>query len=227
MPKLTTIGQREVYDNAKQLLIDNGYNVQKAKLTQSQIRSEVAMSASSTKLHLPIIINDSQNGNAFNTEKRLQLQDVFIVSSISVLAAKPASATDGMFDLFTYGNRTVFSTANTATSIQGVYANGSISMIVDNDQVLPYYPLNWHLRTPETQQGINTGYTASAVNLFDARDGSNDGIIQIEPNFILSGSSQIDANINLPAAMTAVETNSRWVVLFYGLLAQNCSKIGS
>lgn len=227
MSKYTTLGMREVFDNARQLLQDNGYNVQKAKLTQSQIRSEVAMSASSTKFHLPVTVNDSVNGNAFSTEKRLQLQDVFIVSSVAVLCAKPASSTDGMFDLFTYGNKTVFSSSNTAASIQGAYANGNISMIIDNDQILPYYPLNWHMRAPETQQAANVGYSASGVTQVDSRDGSNDGIIQIEPNFILAGNAQIDANINLPAAMTAVETNSRWVVLFYGLLAQNCSKIAS
>ena len=227
MSKFTTLGMREVYENAKDLLRANGYSVEKAKLTQSQIRSEVAMSASSTKFHLPIVVNDAQNGNAFNTEKRLQLQDVFVVSSIAVLAAKPASTTDGMFSLYTYGNSTVFSTTNCATSVNGAYANGNLSMIIDNDQVLPYYPLNWHYKAPFTQQGANVGYTTSGVNLTDARDGSYDSIIQIEPNFILSGNAQIDFSLNLPAAMTAVETNSRWIVLFYGLLAQNCSKIAS
>lgn len=227
MSKFTTLGQREIFDNARALLSANGYNVAQAKLTQSQLRSEAAMSASVTRFHMPILINDSQNGNAFNTEKRLQLQDVFIVSAIALAVAKPASATDGMFDLFTYGNSTVFSAANTAASVKGAYANGNLSMIVDNDQVLPYLPTNLLYRAPITQQGANVGYTTSGVNLTDSRDGSNDGIFQIEPNFILSGNAQIDVSLNLPAALTAVETNSRFVLLFYGLLAQNCSKVAN
>lgn len=227
MSKFTTLGQREIFDNARALLSANGYNVAQAKLTQSQLRSEAAMSASVTRFHMPILINDSQNGNAFNTEKRLQLQDVFIVSAIALAVAKPASATDGMFDLFTYGNSTVFGTANTAASVKGAYANGNLSMIVDNDQVLPYLPTNLLYRAPITQQGANVGYTTSGVNLTDSRDGSNDGIFQIEPNFILSGNAQIDVSLNLPAALTAVETNSRFVLLFYGLLAQNCSKVAN
>lgn len=227
MSKFTTLGQREIFDNARALLSANGYNVAQAKLTQSQLRSEAAMSASVTRFHMPILINDSQNGNAYNTEKRLQLQDVFIVSAIALAVAKPASATDGMYDLFTYGNSSVFSASNTAASVKGAYANGNLSMIVDNDQVLPYLPTNLLYRAPITQQGANVGYTTSGVNLTDSRDGSNDGIFQIEPNFILSGNAQIDVSLNLPAALTAVETNSRFVLLFYGLLAQNCSKVAN
>lgn len=227
MSKLTTLGQREIFENAKRLLAENGYSVERAKLTQSQIRSEVAMSASVTRFHFPVTINDSQNGNAFNTEKRLQLQDVFIVSAIALAVAKPASATDGMFDLFTYSNLTTFAAANTAASVRGAYANGNLSMIVDNDQVLPYFPTNVLYRAPFTQQGVNLGYTTSAVNVVDSRDGSNDSIFQIEPNLILAGNAQIDISLNLPAAMTAVETGSRFVLLMYGLLAQNCTKIAN
>lgn len=225
MSKYTTLGMREVFDNAKALLAANGYNVAQAKLTQSLLRSEVAMSSSSTRFHIPVTVNDSQNGNAFNTEKRLQLQDVFIVSSIALKVAVPASSTDGMFDLFSYSNLTKFSNTNTADSVRGAYSNGNLSMVIDNDQILPYFPTNWLYRAPITQQATNVGYTTSGVNLLDSSDGANDSIIQIEPNFILSGSAQIDFNLNLPAAMTAIETNSRWVVLQYGLLAQNCSKI--
>lgn len=227
MSKFTTLGQREIFDNAKALLQQNGYNVAAAKLTQSVIRSEVAMTTGSTRFHFPILINDSQNGNAFSTEKRLQLQDVFIVSAQVLAVCKPSSATDGGFDLFTYPNLTVFSTANTAAAIRGAYANGNISVAVDNDQVVPFLPTNWFYKAPFTQQAANVDYTASGISLLDSRDGSQDGIVQIEPNLIWSGNSQIDVNLNLPSAMAAVESNSRFVLLSYGLLAQNCSKVAN
>lgn len=227
MSKLTTLGQREIFENAKALLAANGYGVEQAKLTQSQIRSEVAMSTSVTRFKFPITVGDNVNGNAFPTEKRLQLQDVFIVSAIALAVAKPASATDGMFDIFTYSNLTTFAATNTANSVRGAYANGNLSMIVDNDQVLPYLPTNILYCAPRTQQGTNTGYTASAVNLVDSRDGANDSIFQIEPNLILAGNAQIDVNLNLPSALTAIETGSRFILLAYGLLAQNCTKVAN
>ena len=227
MSKFTTLGQREVYENAARLLRENGYNVENARLTQSQLRSEVAMSASSTKFHFPIVINDSQNGNAFNTEKRLQLQDVFIVAAARLCVAVPSSATDGMFELFSYSNLAKFTTANAAPSVRGAFSNGNLSMAIDNSQVLPYFPLNWMYKAPETQEATDADYTASGIDLLDSVDGSYDGIIQIEPNFILSGNAQIDVNLNLPTALTAIQANSRFVLLFYGLLAQNCSKVAN
>lgn len=225
MSKFTTLGQREVFENARMLLAQNGYDVENAKLTQSQLRSEALMSTNVTSFKMPIVVNDGPSGSSFPTEKRLNLQDVFIVSAIALAVAKPASTGDGMFDLFTYGNSTVFSTANAAASIKGAYANGNLSIIVNNDQVVPYFPLNLLYRAPITQQGANVGYTSSGVNLTDSRDGSNDGIFQIEPNLIFSGNSQINVSLNLPAGLTVVESTARFVLLFYGLLAQNCSKI--
>lgn len=220
MSKFTTLGMREVFENAKQLLHENGYNVKRAKLTQSVLRSDVAMSANSTKFHVPIVVNDQQNGNAFPQEKRLQLQDVFIVSAVAILN----NVNGG--ELYSYPNLLEYTTGGAAASLRKAFSNGNLSMIIDNDQVLPFYPLNWHYRAPITQAAEN-GYFATGAELQDSRDGSTDSIIQIEPNFILAGNAQIDANINLPEAMAAIQANSRFTVLFYGLLAQNCSKIAS
>lgn len=225
MSKLTTLGMREVFENAVSLLAKNGYDVKSAKLTQSELRSEVKMSASSTRFHLPVTINDQINGNAFNTEKRLNLQDVFITSAIGVYVAAPSSDTDTQYELSTYAPVNLFTGANEVQAIKGAYSNGNLSMIIDNDQILPFYPLNWHYKVPFTQAATNAFYDASDITLQDSRDGSFDGIMQIEPNFILSGNAQIDFNLNLPSAMAAAKANSRFVVVQYGLLAQNCTKV--
>jgi len=227
MSKLTTLGLREVFDNARQLLVANGYNVQAAKLTQSSIRSEVLMSANSSRFHLPVVVNDQTNGAAFPTEKRLQLQDVFITMAIAMYVAKPSGVQDGGYPIFTYPNLREFAAANTARSIRGVYSNANLSMVVDNDQTIPYFPTDWLYRAPVLQEGVNVGYTASGNSQLDSRDGSNDGIILVEPNLILAGNAQIDFNLNLPSAMVAIESNSRFIVIQYGLLAQNCSKIAN
>lgn len=215
--------QRMVFENARDLLINNGYDLRRAKLTQSEIRSEVLMSASSTKFHLPITVNDSINGNAFATEKRLQLSDVAIVYGINVQVAKPTSSTDTNFRLFNYGNLIVFSSANTAASIEAAYSNGWLSMLIDNDQTLPYWALQKHRFAPSRQQAANAYYATSAISFVDSTTGA-DGIWPVEPNWILSGNANFDFSLNLPGAMTAVETNSRFVVTMSIVLAQNSSK---
>lgn len=229
--KMTNPNMRLVFDNAKDLLHEFGYDVQKAKLTQSFIRSEVAMATTQSRLHLPVLVTDAQNGNAFNTERRLQLTDVFIVSSLNVQVAKPSSATATNFDTFNFGDPGVFSTANCASSILGAYKNGFLSMIVDNDQMLPAWDLEQHYKSPATQATTNpllayAGATTTISNI-NAVDGSNDGIVPCEPNFILTGNSNIDFSLNLIGAMAAVEASSRWIIRLRGVLAQNCSKVAS
>lgn len=229
--KLTNPNQRLVFDNAKDLLRQAGYNWQQAKLTQSFIRSEVLMSTAQSRLHLPVLVTDAQNGNAFNTERRLQLTDVFVVSSINVQVAKPASSTDAAYDTFNFADLSVFTTSGVPAAIKGAYSNGFLSMIVDNDQMLPAWDLQWHYRVPQTQAGTNTLISFSGattvLNNTNSVDGSEDGIVPNEPNFILTGNSNIDFSLNLISAMGAVETTGRWIVRLRGVLAQNCSKIAS
>lgn len=229
--KLTNPIQRLVFENAVDLLTQNNYNWRAAKLTQSFIRSEVLMSTSQSRLHLPVLVTDAQNGNAFNTEKRLQLTDVFVVSSLNVQVAKPASSTDAAYDTFNFADLSVFTTSGTAAAIKGAYKNGNLSMIVDNDQVLPAWDMEWHYRAPVTQAGTNTliafSGATTVLNNTNSVDGSNDGIVANEPNFILTGNSNIDFSMNLINAMAAIETNSRWIIRLRGVLAQNCSKIAS
>lgn len=222
----TNVNSRLVFDTAKRLLIENGYSVEKAKLTQSKIRSEVAMSTGSTKFHIPIVINDNQAA-PFITERRLQLTDVFLVSGMRVTVAKPATATSGMFETYTYPNLTVFSTANTATSILQAYCNGWITGLVNNDQTLPYWPLDQHLFVPRTQQAADAYYTTSGIDLLDSTNRASDGLQPVEGNWVLSGNDNLDFSINLPGAMTAVETTARWIVEFWGVLAQNTTKIAN
>lgn len=225
--KFTNATQRMVFENAVDLLTGAGYNVQQAKLTQSYLRSEVLMSTSQSRLHLPVLVTDNQNGNAFNTERRLQLTDVFIVSAIGVYCGNPTSSTDAAWKLFSWGNPLVFTTSGAAAAIEGVFDNGFLSMIVDNDQMLPAWDLQQHHRIPQTQQATNVGYTSSGVNLADSFDFSADGLVPNEPNFILTGNSNIDFSLNTINAVAAVQasTTGRWVVRLKGVLAQNCSKI--
>lgn len=220
----SNINARLVFDNAVDLLRDAGYSVDHAKLTQSEIRSEVKMSANATKFHLPIVINDNVNGNAFNTEKRLQLADVAIVYAVGLRVGVPLSDTDGNYETFTYPNLTKFPTTGTAAAVRGAYSNGWLALLNDNQQVEPYWALSKNYKAPKTQQGANVGYATSGVNLLDSVNGAEDGIYPVEGSWILSGNSNLDLSINIPTAMPVVENFSRWICTLYVLLAQNCSK---
>lgn len=217
---LNQVGNRLVFENAKAFAASQGYNVSQAVCTQSYVRSEVALSTSSTNYHIPVLANDNQNGNSYNTEFRLALQDVMVVSAIGLYVCKPSSSTATNFQLFTNPNATVFSTG--ATQLFTLY-NSFLTVSVNNQQVIPNLDTLRFYNVPQTQQGV--GITAQTVFPIDQMDGSESGLAAIEPNFLLNGASNIQASIVLPAAISTVDTNSRIVVLWKGIKLQNITSV--
>lgn len=213
----TQLGSRLVYQNAKQLITRAGLNTGAAVLSQSYIRSELSMSTSKTLYQFPILINDTTSGSsaAFSTENRLNLQDAFIVSQIAFFAAKPSSSTDTTYQLCTYPNTTIFSGANTASSLFSFY-NAKASLVVNNRQIVPSWAMYKHYSVPQTQDGAST---------IDQQDGNESGFSIVEPNVVLVGSKNNVLQVELPSALAAVEANSRFVCVMYGILAQNVTPV--
>jgi hypothetical protein len=219
----TQHGQRLVFDNAKSLVQNAGFNVNQAVLSQSYIRSEVAMSTSTTSYHVPVLINDTQNGSSFPTENRLNLQDAFVISSIGVFVSIPAASTTTAFPYYTYPNAVVFSTAGAATALYNLY-NGYLQMSINNRTIVPSWDLYKHLDVPQTQQGSQAGATNGGI---DQNDASSFGYFPMEPNVVLVGSKNNQISLNLPSAISTLQagTAPRIVVIFKGILAQNVTPV--
>jgi len=218
----TQHGATLVFDNAKALVSAAGFNVNQAVLSQSYIRSEVAMSTSTTSYHIPVLINDTQNGSSFATENRLQLQDAFVVSSIGIFVSRPAASTTTAFPLYTYPNAQAFSTSGAADALYNLY-NGSLSVTVNNRQIVPSWDIYRHLYVPQTQQATSTG-TNTAI---DQNDAAEYGYYPVEPNLVLVGSKNNQISLNLPAAIGTLQatTAPRIVVIFRGILGQNITPV--
>lgn len=218
----TQHGARLVFDNAKALVKNAGFEVNQAVLSQSYLRSEVAMSTSTTSYHVPILVNDSQNGSAFATENRLNLQDAFVVSSIGIFVSKPAASTTTAFPYYTYPNAQAFSTSGAADALYNLY-NGSMSITVNNRQIVPAWDIYRHLFVPQTQQATSTG-TNTAI---DQNDASEFGYYPAEPNIVLVGSKNNQISLNLPAAIGTLQaaTAPRILVIWRGILAQNVTPV--
>jgi hypothetical protein len=154
----------------------------------------------------------------------LQLQDAFYVSHIGLFFAKPSSSTDTTFQLVTYPNASIFSTSNTASSLYS-FINGSLSVTVNNRQIIPSLDCYRFYQVPQQQQVANAFYTSSAISFKDQQDGSTSALYPIEPGIVFSGSKQNIVQIQIPAALAAVESNSRVVLYFSGHLAQNVTSV--
>jgi hypothetical protein len=221
---MDTLGSRMAYDKAKEAINNAGFSAGQAVLSQGYLRTEVALSTTKTSYQFPILVNDNINGTSFNTSNLLNLQDAFYVSSFGLFFAKPSSATDTTFQMVTYPNASIFSTANTASSLFTWY-NSSLQLVVNNRQIIPSYDLYRHYSVPQTQTATAVGYSTSTNNTRDQQDGGMSGFYPVEPGWVLVGSKNNTLTVNLPQAMTAVETNSRAILVFRGHLAQNVTPV--
>jgi hypothetical protein len=220
----TQIGQREVFNNARKLVDAAGLSTSATVLSQSYLRSEVAMTTSTTSYHIPILVNDNQNGatSSYNTSNLLALQDAFVVSSIFIGWANPTSATDAAFIPQSYPNAQIAGTQAIATALQAIYSS-NLQVTVNNRQILTGWDTLRHYYVPQTQQLA----VASLTTGISQADLSENGFYPVEPNLVFVGSKNNQVSLNLPAALTAVPTSTfgRLVVIFRGILAQNATSV--
>jgi len=217
----TQHGARLVFDNAKNLVNNAGFSAGQAVLSQSYIRSEVAMSTSTTSYQIPILTNSTGANTNFATNQLLQLQDAFVVASIGVFVSIPAASTTTAFPLYTYPNASAFTTSGAAAALYNLY-NGKLSVTVNNRQIVPAWDLYRHLYVPQTQQGA-----ASTATTIDENDATEYGYYPVEPNIVLVGSKNNVITLELPGAISTLQASTapRIVVIMRGILGQNITPV--
>jgi hypothetical protein len=216
----TQMGSRMVFENAKTLVRSLGYSVEHAKLTQSYLRSEVALSTSIANYHLPVLVNDTQNGASRINQKSLNLQDIFVLTDLAVYIGV-GSATSTKAQLYSYPNSSIF-TSSTDDDLWSIY-NGYLNLTINNEQVLPAWDVLRHYFAPQTQGGV--GITAQTVFPVDQFDASNDGFYPVEPGIVMNGAANINFQLTANGAPASVLANSFICVIQRGILCQNVTTV--
>jgi len=195
------------------------------KLTQGEVKREVQLTATSQTFTFGVTAQQNSQGatGLFNTEQPLQQQDSLCVSEYGFFVRNPASATSTIDQPRTWGNPSVFTTANVATAINGtLYGGGYFRLTCNNDVLIPQRGLYNHYYVPQTQfRTFTAAATGEQVANQDQNRGAEDGFVTCEPNIVLVGTKNYTPQIQLPANLAAVETNQRAVLIFRGILAQN------
>ena len=216
----TQMGARMTFESAKALIKSLNYSVDQAVLTQSYLRSEVALSTSVANYHLPVLVNDTQNGASRVNEKRLNLQDIFITTEIGVFIGV-GTGTNTAAKLYTYPNPQVFTTT-TAGDLWSLY-NGYLNLAVNNQQVLPSWDALRHYYVPQTQQGV--GVTAQTIFPIDQADLSEQTYYPVEPNIVMNGAANINFQLTANGAPATILANSFLCVIQHGILCQNVTTV--
>lgn len=192
--------------------------VKEFKLTQSSIRLEQPLLANQNQYTFQILDNQpGAGGTIFNTEIRLRQQDTFLPYEVGLFIALPTGATDATFRLYSYPNQFVFVNA---IQMRALF-NGQLRIMIANYQYTYGWDLQRHWVSNETQQTAAFG----AGSPEDQNNFAVDGFYPMQPYILFAGSQKIEININLPSAPTAVDANSRYVMLFRGLVAQNSTPV--
>lgn len=207
-------------DNRGMITNPNFDPVSAFKLTQATLRLEQPLVTTNALYTFPVLVN-VQNGSQqqFSTEIRLNQQDSFVPTEVGVFVAVPTGSNDTTFKLLTYNSPAIFSAAASA-ALPTLY-NGLLKIMINNVQYLNYWDIWRHWYAGETQQTAALG----AGSPMDQFCGSDDGFYPMEPFILLIGSQNIQINITLPAALANVDANSRVILLFRGVLAQNSTVV--
>jgi hypothetical protein len=210
----TQMGSRMVFENAKTLVRGLGYSVEHAKLTQSYLRSEVALSTSIANYHIPVLVNDNQNASGPRVnEKRLNLQDIFVTTEIGVFIGIGTS-TNTAAKLYTYPNATAF-TSTSDDDLWSLY-NGFLNLTINNEQLLPSWDVIRHYFVPQTQQSASTT---------DQWAAGSDGFYPVEPGIVMNGAANINFQLTANGAPATITTNSFICVIQRGILCQNVTTV--
>lgn len=187
------------------------------RLSQSTLRLEQPCVNTSTQYTFPVLINIQNQAAAFNTEIRLQQQDSFVPTHVGIFLALPTGTNDTTFKLQTYPNPAIFANA---VQMQAYY-NGYMNIMINNVQYTQKWDMWRHWQTNQTQQTAAVGAGSPEDQLM----GADDGYYPMQPFILLIGSQNIQLTITLPVSPTAVDANSRVVVMLRGVLAQNSTVV--
>ena len=189
-------------------------------LSESQLRLEQPITATSTQYTFPVLQGDVGQGQSsvLATEVRLQTNDNFHIREIGFYLAQLVAATDTSFKLKTYPNEIELG-AVPALDYFNIY-NGLMKINVNQVDVLTNYGLIQHLFVPQTQR-----LSVVAAQNRDQVDFSENSREDLAPSLMLSGAYTNTITVSLPGAVTNALAGSltRMVIIFYGLRAQNAA----
>lgn len=191
------------------------------KLTQGSIRLETALVANNSVFTFGVTPQQqSSSGIQYLTEERVKQTDTFIINAYAIQVGLPLTSdkNDTAWRPKSYANPVEWGAADADIINNFVFGSANLSIIVNNDVLIPSADLQQHLYIPETQATAAPG----AGSPLDEITGATDGFVSCEPNVYFVGPRNNVVTVTLKKAMAALTaTNARVILTARGYLAQN------
>lgn len=214
---------RLIYKEAVEICRNANVDPRAAGLTDSTLRLEQQLATNKSQYTFAVLTNNNGPSNTlFNTEIRLNQQDSFIAYALNVYLGEPSSATDAAYIDYTYPSPSVFVGAGEAAALQTWY-KAQMKVTINNVVKIPTLHMGRFYFVPQSQKVAAAANQNGIAN--DQRDGSTDGAHMLTGLLTFIGSKNNLIEIFLPAAFAAIGANTRGILEWRGLLAQNSTII--
>ena len=183
-----------------------------ASLSQSYLRAETSLTTTST---IPFNLQSANVAAPLVTEKLLNLNDVFVITNVSVGARFISGTTltnqkQLNAEVINYYDKNTFNEAVVGINITSLW-NSNLSWIINRREYVPALSMRNFLFAPITQTAANAQYAAGASTQ-NAWNGPFTSFLPFEPT-VISGRDTLNINVNLNSSVIFTSANTVYATL--------------
>ena len=183
-----------------------------SSLSQSYLRAETSLTTTST---IPFNLQAASVAAPLVTEKLLNLNDVFVITHVSVGARfiSGTSLTNQKqlnAEVLNYYDQNTFNEATYGANIASLW-NANLSWIINRKEYVPALSMRNFLFAPITQTATNSGY-ATGPKTTNAWNSPFTSFLPFEPT-VISGRDTLNINVNLNSSVQFTAANTVYATM--------------
>lgn len=183
-----------------------------ASLSQSYLRAETSLTTTST---INFNLQSANVAAPLVTEKLLNLNDVFVITHVSIGARFISGTTltnqkQLNAEVFSYYDSNTFTEATVGANIASIW-NSNLSWIINRREYVPALACRSFLSVPTTQTAANSGYTTGPKTT-NGWSSPFTGFLPFEPT-VISGRDTLNIAVNLGSSVTFTSANTVYATM--------------
>jgi len=177
-----------------------------ASLSQSYLRAETSLTTTST---IPFNLQSANVAAPLVTEKLLNLNDVFVITNVSVGArfisgnTTPTNQKQLNAEVINYYDKNTFTETTFGANIASLW-NSNLSWIINRREYVPALSMRNFLFAPITQTATNSFYSTGPATT-NAWNSPFTSFLPFEPT-VISGRDTLNINVNLGSSVQFTAT---------------------
>ena len=183
-----------------------------SSLSQSYLRAETSLTTTST---IPFNLQSANVAAPLVTEKLLNLNDVFVITHVSIGARFISGTTltnqkQLNAEVFSYYDSNTFTEVTVGANIASIW-NSNLSWVINRTEYVPALACRSFLSVPTTQTAANSGYTTGPKTT-NGWASPFTGFLPFEPT-VISGRDTLNIAVNLGSSVIFTSANTVYATM--------------